>query len=303
MIEKAVFRNYRALRDVDVTFAPLTAFVGPNASGKSSLLRALDINTSLDARDVWRHDAKSKFHIQVTAEGGGAIRRTQFGSGGPSPFSVQPLRLDLSKMRISPPVVASERVSQDGGNAANVFASLSKSDREELTKLFRDLVPVFGDVDVRPGTTPGHHGFVFEDRWAKRVAFGADEVSDGTLLVLAYLVVSLQHPPPDVVAIEEPEHGLHPYLLAQLVSLFRKMTTGIGDRPPIQVLLATHSADLLNYLRPEEVRFMNRNSADGSVSVTAPPTTSAGWEDAFREYRELMGEAWLSGGLGGVPGT
>ncbi|MCL6649570.1 MAG: ATP-dependent endonuclease [Chloroflexi bacterium] len=36
-------RNYRSLEDVDVPLTPLTAFVGPNGSGKTSLLRALNL--------------------------------------------------------------------------------------------------------------------------------------------------------------------------------------------------------------------------------------------------------------------
>jgi predicted ATPase len=44
MIHRASFRNFKALRDVDVTFdSRLTVLVGPNGSGKTSVLSGLDI--------------------------------------------------------------------------------------------------------------------------------------------------------------------------------------------------------------------------------------------------------------------
>jgi predicted ATPase len=41
MIQSASFRNYKSLRHVDVDFERLTVFVGPNASGKTSILEGL----------------------------------------------------------------------------------------------------------------------------------------------------------------------------------------------------------------------------------------------------------------------
>src|SRR6476620_70781 len=42
MIETLSLRNFRILRKVDVELRPFTLLVGPNASGKSTLLEALD---------------------------------------------------------------------------------------------------------------------------------------------------------------------------------------------------------------------------------------------------------------------
>lgn len=46
MIETLSLRNFKVLREVDVRLRPLTLIVGPNASGKSSILQALDCWTS-----------------------------------------------------------------------------------------------------------------------------------------------------------------------------------------------------------------------------------------------------------------
>jgi predicted ATP-dependent endonuclease of OLD family len=41
MLEKVGFKNFLALRDVELTLEPFTVIVGPNASGKSSILEGI----------------------------------------------------------------------------------------------------------------------------------------------------------------------------------------------------------------------------------------------------------------------
>src|SRR5262249_16183938 len=43
MISKVSIRNFRSLRDVSIDLERFTVFVGPNASGKSSILQGLDV--------------------------------------------------------------------------------------------------------------------------------------------------------------------------------------------------------------------------------------------------------------------
>ena len=59
--------------------------------------------------------------------------------------------------------------------------------------------------------------------------------SDGTLKMLAYLVVLYDPSPPQLIGIEEPENQLHPRLLAELVEECR----GASERT--QLMITTHS--------------------------------------------------------------
>lgn len=192
-------------------------------------------------------------------------------------------------------------MASDGANLANVIATLPRKMQAQLAEEFCRLVPVFSDVDVRP-LEKGQHGIVFQDRWSPSVWYGPQDVSDGTMLMLAFSVLPHQTAPPELVTIEEPEHGLHPYLLQQLVELLRRLATGAGGRPPIQVVLATHSAELLEHLRPDEVRFLSRRD-DGSVVIEEAPVDDPEWKQVYEEYQRSTGGLWLSGGLGGVPGS
>jgi predicted ATP-dependent endonuclease of OLD family len=56
VIKRLEVKNFRCLRDVTIELGPLTVLVGPNASGKSAVLRALMLpNWSLE--DRWRHES------------------------------------------------------------------------------------------------------------------------------------------------------------------------------------------------------------------------------------------------------
>ena len=49
MIRSARFQNFKALRDVSIDFEPLTFIVGPNGSGKTSILEGLNVFPKLDS--------------------------------------------------------------------------------------------------------------------------------------------------------------------------------------------------------------------------------------------------------------
>jgi predicted ATPase len=158
---------------------------------------------------------------------------------------------------------------------------------------------VFSDVVATP-LGSGAHRLRFQDRWNNQVWYEPEQVSDGSMLVLAFLTLQYQQPSVDVIAIEEPEHSLHPYLVGEVVQMLRKLAHGELGPKKTHVVVTTHSPEVLQFAQPDEVRFLNRQS-DGSVVISQPPTGTPQWEQAFEEYRRDLGSIWLSGGLGGVP--
>jgi predicted ATPase len=158
---------------------------------------------------------------------------------------------------------------------------------------------VFADIDIRPSRgREGQNRLVFQDKWSPKTWYESHQVSDGSLFVLALLALKYQLAPPSLIAIEEPEHGLHPYLLSEIVELLRALS--VDPIAPMQVLLATQSSELLDLLRPEEVRFLTRK-ADGSVDVRAADLGSDTWKEAYDAHQSSLASLWLSGTAGGVP--
>jgi predicted ATPase len=308
VIKSVHFQNFRCLQDVKLKLAPLTVLVGPNSSGKTSVLEGLKPRLSVEASDIWRHRSDEGLSIRWLYADRSYAEEFQYlpGIGATytyheKPHTTQKLALDLKALRKENVLASAQQLSSTGDNLANVFASLTRLQQAAVARELCRLVPMFSDVDLEP-TAQGKHRLRFQDRWNADLWFAPSQVSDGTMLVLAFLVLQYQSPPADIITIEEPERALHPYLLDELIQFLRKMTTGEVGKKPVQVVLATHSAELLEYVRPEEVRFLTRSPEDGSVQVNEAPTDTTNWQQVYKEYRESLGGLWLSGNLGGVPG-
>ncbi len=91
----------------------------------------------------------------------------------------------------------------------------------------------------------------------------AAQASDGLLLVLAYLTLLHLPEPPRVILVEEPENGIHPKRLGEIIKILRQLIEGQNRT---QILMTTHSPYLLDLFKPEEVTLCKKEP-DGSVSV------------------------------------
>ncbi|MER3524188.1 MAG: hypothetical protein C4326_09010 [Ignavibacteria bacterium] len=91
-------------------------------------------------------------------------------------------------------------------------------------------------------------------------AIGPDSISDGTIRLLTLLVFALRKGNEDaLLAVEEPENGLHPHLAEHVISILR---TASATK---QILATTHNSAFLDHLQPEEVHL--RDKLDGFTKV------------------------------------
>lgn len=133
--------------------------------------------------------------------------------------------------------------------------------------------PAFTDIIVQRATVTGVER---DDRFQKRLGSGGEgyalvlvrkdgveipaaNASGGALVTLAFLTLIHLREPRKLLLIEEPENGLHPSRLKEIVELLRGM---VESRNDCQVILTTHSPLLLDYVQPEEVRVFLRNDQD-----------------------------------------
>ncbi len=90
--------------------------------------------------------------------------------------------------------------------------------------------------------------------------FFAQQMSDGTLKVFAYLLLLEDPDPPPFICIEAPENGLYHKLLEALAQEFRLHATGKKNSP--QIFVTTHQPYFVDALAPEEVWLLEKG-ADG----------------------------------------
>src|SRR5258706_5310405 len=162
--------------------------------------------------------------------------------------------LSADGARGQPEAGPQERLTKTGDNLANVIQCLSEQHPAQLERIFavlRQRVPRIERVLAE--TMPdGRLLLQIKDAPFSHPVL-ARFASDGTLKMLAYLVLLYDPLPPPFIGIEEPENFLHPRLLPELADECRSAS----ERT--QLLVTTHSPFFLNSLRPAEVRVLWRD--------------------------------------------
>ena len=122
------------------------------------------------------------------------------------------------------------------------------------------------------------------------LAVPASRLSDGSLRYLCLLALLLDPEPPAIVAIEEPEMGLHPDLIPKIADLL------VDASSRCQLVVTTHSDVLVDALseRPDSVVVCEKR--DGHTTMSRLDGSElAHWLESYR-----LGQLWTSGQLGGV---
>lgn len=119
------------------------------------------------------------------------------------------------------------------------------------------------------------------ERW-----FDASQESDGTLRCAGILTALLQLPPLTLIGVEEPELTVHPGAIPVLYDFFRQASR------KSQILLTTHSPALLDLLKVEEIRVVERKEG-----VTQIVPLAADQRDAIKQSLFTAGELMRAEGL------
>jgi len=139
-----------------------------------------------------------------------------------------------------------------------------KKERYEFViEVLREAFPhFFDDVDFeRAGQTISLR--LFQPNSDKPISvFSA---SNGFLVALLNLMAVCSVPDGGIVAIDEPENGLHPYAIRTIIAAIRDRAAEHN----LTVLLATHSPVVLNQFKeePEKVYVMEQNEAEQLIRL------------------------------------
>ena len=103
----------------------------------------------------------------------------------------------------------------------------------------------------------------------------AQQVSDGAILMLGFLALAHLPDPPTLLLIEEPENGIYPKRLGEVIQMLKQMVGRTeGVRFP-QIIMTTHSPYVLSFFEPEEVTFLSRDPKKPEAGVRARPLRNA----------------------------
>ncbi len=288
-VEWVRVEDFRCIRSVDLHLTPLHALIGPNDSGKSSLLRAIKNGP----RAQW---LSNEVVIKKPGPwGGGAYpadsKKTQLtreqANQATEATRTTILRLDPDHLREPASLIPQKdplwfHNERGQGLPALYDALLSRNIPAFLAiaNRFTELFPTVRTLRlVNRDDTHKTLGLTLTDG----MEVGPGEMSEGMLYWLAFAVIEYLNPV-GMLLVEEPENGLHPSRIAEVMRIFREVSQRM------QVVMATHSPLIINELKPEEVTIVTRKPETGTICT--PMTKTKNFAERSKVY--ALGELWLS---------
>ncbi|MCB9879040.1 MAG: AAA family ATPase [Planctomycetes bacterium] len=191
----------------------------------------------------------------------------------------------------------------DEGHVAEAgYDGLSSTCAEAANQLAR-LVHGVADLRVRDDEVRQHH--VVEVRFhGSDVWMPPRALSEGTLRYLALVTMQMDQRSSHVLCIEEPENGIEPNGVPELIGLLRdyavdpELPANGADNPLRQVILNSHSRDVVGSLPAGEVLFVE--SVRGPEGRSAQ-IRSVDYPDVWRPAPQKVSSDYFKQWIGGLP--
>lgn len=334
MIERIRFKNFKALKAAEVKLGPFNLIVGPNGSGKTSVLLGFEIlakpehysnrqlvSLGTDAKAykvevVWNTGRISFWGTRTPPDSRGIppkVSYEQINNEKPSGQDLNDFSSAIQTTRVYAlePAKMSQLVdsrhpaelSRSGDNLAGAMTHLRDKDEDAYDQMRAEMqrwLPEFDSIGFKNDQNGNRELFLRQVSTKQLIA--ARELSEGTLLALALLTIVYQPGAPTLIGLEEPDRGLHPRLLRDLRDALYRLSfpSDYGlKRKPVQVVATTHSPLFLDLFKdhPEHI-IIAEKASDGS-------STFRNLADDPQLLEQIgdapLGEVWYSGVLGGVP--
>jgi predicted ATPase len=153
-----------------------------------------------------------------------------------------------------------------GDNLGNVVQFMEREHTDRFKSILQRIASrIPGVTNIDTHVTEDRRVLLRFNDGAFQDPFYAQQMSDGTLKVFAYLLLLEDPEPPPFIGIEEPENGLYHKLLEVLAKEFRDHAAAKGHST--QIFITTHQPYLVDALEPEEVWILEKGPDGFSKAV------------------------------------
>ncbi|MEA5259006.1 AAA family ATPase [Arcicella aquatica] len=324
-IKKLHIKNFKSIADLEIIEPnPFTVFVGPNGSGKSNIFEALefwslgykgysiDLNSLFGGKNNMLHfnhleqsaDVSIEFPqdvildssaIALSTDSGNQIYQHQFSlklDNFKKNADYRQFVSNFSRLFINSPkgnklnFQDDKKITFITDNLEKVLKRILKDEgkKEEILDWLRLFIPEFDDVFIESSELSSTDTLVIKEKYSDKY-FTKELISDGTYNILALLTAVFQSDEPQFLCIEEPENGLNPRVIKELVGFFRNACEEKGH----YIWLNTHSQTLVSELTPDEIITVDKIKGETKIK-----------QFKGEDFHGLsMDEAWLTNTLGG----
>jgi predicted ATPase len=320
------FRNFKALRDTRIALTPFNLVIGPNGSGKTSLIEAIQRLRTLSQlapgdnldgpHQTGRPEIAFTFsppHEGIEARIGcvseevcDALRiEPPDAPGWPElraeTRSIRAYGFEHDAMSVRSARATGAELAPNGGNLAAVIAQLRERSPDAFSGLVEEMLRIMPEFRSLEVIEHADDRVEFGLRLVENGVVPAAELSQGMLYLMGVLVLAFDPDPPFVLCIEEVDRGIHPRTLREVRDALYRLSYPLAfgsERRPVQIITTSHSPYFIDLFRdhPEEVVISHKH---GRAAHFSRLTDRADLPELLREGS--LGDMWYSGILGGVP--
>lgn len=189
-----------------------------------------------------------------------------------------------SKIKRICDITENQALNDDGSNLAAYLYAIQQIHPIEFKRIetvIHSVAPFFKSFDLKPDRFEPDH---IRLEWRHQMHddyYKANHLSDGTLRFIALTTLLLQPVTPNLIIIDEPELGLHPFAIAKIAGMI-KSAASKGN----QIFIATQSTDLISHFQPEDIITVDQKDGQ-SIFKHLDTEQLADW---LGEY--TIGELW-----------
>jgi predicted ATPase len=195
-----------------------------------------------------------------------------------------------SPIRKATIATSDKRLNSDGTNLPQILNTIKINHKSA----YRKIVEILEEVNA------GFSGFDFNLIGGSNIELMLEEkslgssvhvsnISDGTLRYLCLLAILYNPDRGKFICIDEPEVGLHPDMILNIADAIKEAAQAST------LIITTHSADLLNYFKIENLRIFEKDDGNATKVISYTEQDFEGWYEEF-----TLGKMWKAGDLGGV---
>ena len=197
-------------------------------------------------------------------------------------------------LRQASPVNSANYLQAEGNNLASFLYLLKQNypiEYKRIVSHVKMVVPQFRDFYLEPQNN--YISLNWVDTSLNDYVFNSHQLSDGSIrfIALATLLLQPDKTMPNVIIIDEPELGLHPYAIEQLAEIIKDASLHA------QIIIATQSPALIDNFDVDNITVIERNEDKGCT--IANKLNSEELQDWLEEYSNS--ELWNKNVIGGRP--
>ena len=197
-------------------------------------------------------------------------------------------------LRQASPVNSANYLQAEGNNLASFLYLLKQNypiEYKRIVNHVKMVVPQFRDFYLEPQNN--YISLNWVDTSLNDYVFNSHQLSDGSIRFIALATLLLQPNKiiPNVIIIDEPELGLHPYAIDLLAEMIKDASLHT------QIIIATQSSALIDNFDVDNITVIERDEDKGCT--IANKLNSKGLQEWLDEYSNS--ELWSKNVIGGRP--